>query len=302
MLTLLLSHWMGRPVIQLLLLSLATVGSARDAPQNLRDFYDSVRAKGHCSNELASGFYSRANGPNTFSYCGDQLSSSGVIFLQGRDGALANMDVDCDGVAGAADDGRCRYSLSPDVQNVTTFRDLVAGYNKGVKDLNPYVHPYVVFGNAPGTRGRSGWRAFDPTEHGMRPLSVMAVVCPNRKVVYGIWGDTNGDDGSKPMVGEASLSLVTACGGPGVTGDNGIDEDAALFVGFTGDEAVPGPDGADWAAKDFDTFERSIEALGDRLVGRVGTEDSGASCIVKPDLTGAAIAAVVAALVVRGLR
>src|SRR5688500_12678722 len=36
-------------VIQLLVLSLAAVSSARDAPQNLRDFYDAVRAKGRCS-------------------------------------------------------------------------------------------------------------------------------------------------------------------------------------------------------------------------------------------------------------
>jgi hypothetical protein len=31
--------------------------------------------------------------------------------------------------------------------------------------------------------------------------------------VYGIWGDTNGDDGDEAMVGEASISLATACFG-----------------------------------------------------------------------------------------
>jgi hypothetical protein len=196
--------------------------------------------------------------------------------------------VDCDGTGGGpSDDGRCRRELSPDLQGATSFRDTLAGYGrKNVSDLNPYVHPYVVFGNARGTRGRGGWRAFDPSAYGMRPLSVMAVVCPDRRLVYGIWGDTNGDDGEKPMVGEASLSLVTACGGRKVTGGNGIDQDTALFLGFTGDEAVPGPDGADWNATDFDAFEKSIEGLGNQLVERVqvgGDDDSeDAACNIRP--------------------
>jgi hypothetical protein len=244
-----------------------------------------------------------------------------VLYLQGRNGVLANLDVDCDGVSSntsaaapaagnsgaAANDGRCRQDLSPDLQPATSFRDVVRGYKKpGVPDLNPYVHPYVVFGNAPGTRHRRGWRSFDPTKYGMRPLSVMAVLCPDRKtLVYGVWGDTNGDDGEKPMVGEASLALGTACGGKRVHGNSGIDEDAVLFLGFTGEEAVPGPEGADWAAKDFDAFERSIEGLGDRLVQRVkaqvgdgttesggGSPDSAASAGFKQELLRAAAALV----------
>jgi hypothetical protein len=51
-------------VIQLLLLSLVAISSARDAPRNLRNFYDAVRAKGRCSKELATGFYSREGGSN----------------------------------------------------------------------------------------------------------------------------------------------------------------------------------------------------------------------------------------------
>ncbi|AEO59530.1 glycoside hydrolase family 75 protein [Thermothelomyces thermophilus ATCC 42464] len=284
------------------------VTTARDAPKNLLEFYDVIRAKGHCRHELASGFYSRDNGPNNFAYCGDYLDSAGVIYIQGRSGALANLDVDCDGSSGGpSDDGRCRRELSPDLQNATSFRDVLASYGRaGVAELNPYVHPYVVFGNAPATKtttastgrgAKSGaWRAFDPSEYGMRPLGVMAVVCPtSRKLVYGVWGDMNGDDGARPMVGEASLALVTACGGKGVSGADGIDEDAALFLGFTGDEAVPGRDGADWAAKDFDTFERSIERLGNRLVERVRAADEDASCSVRP--SWARVAAVAAAVV-----
>jgi hypothetical protein len=43
---------------------LAVVSNARDAPKNLLDFYDAIRAKGHCSHELATGFYSRNSGSN----------------------------------------------------------------------------------------------------------------------------------------------------------------------------------------------------------------------------------------------
>ncbi|KAK4096984.1 glycoside hydrolase family 75 protein [Parathielavia hyrcaniae] len=266
-------------VIMLLTLSLLGAAAARDAPRNVIEFYDAVRAKGQCSLALATGFYSRDRGPNTFSYCGDALSTSGVLYFQGRNGALVNMDIDCDGVTApnnntsgsGANDGRCSRVLSPDLQSTTAFRDAVAAYGKpGVTDLNPYVHPYVVFGNSRRSQHRHGWRAFDPIRYGMRPLSVMAVLCPDRRtLVYGVWGDMNGDDGEKPMVGEASLALATACGGKKVDGNRGVDEHAVLYLGFTGDEAVPGPDGADWAARDFDAFERSIQGLGDRLVQRV---------------------------------
>jgi hypothetical protein len=292
----------GWRVIHFILIALVLVAAmARDAPENLRDLYDSVRAKGHCAKQLAGGFYSSSSGPNSrfsktpfpvalltrllaFCYCGDQLKSSGVIYLQGRNGALANMDVDCDGVVGVGNNGRCRIELSPDTQNVTSFRDDIIGYGRGLLDLNPYVHPYVVFGNDRGTRHRAGWRPFDPTSQGMKPLSVMAVVCPGYKLVYGIWGDTNGDDGVKPMIGEASLALATACGGNRINGGSGMDDDNVLFLGFVGDDAVPGANGANWTATDFDTFERSIAGLGDRLVERIqadggsgGYGDSGTS-------------------------
>ncbi|KAL2128738.1 hypothetical protein VTI74DRAFT_8716 [Chaetomium olivicolor] len=272
-----------------LLFCLTTSGIARDVPQNVRDFYNSIRRKGYCEDELATGFYSTTDSdpnPTLISYCGDHLATSGVIYLQGRRGHLTNMDVDCDGLRGpgasrsraTATDQRCSAALSPDIQNQTAFRDILANYRKpGLEDLDPYVHSYVVFGNARGTRKRKGWKAFDPTAYGVRPLSVMAVVCGDQ-LVYGVWGDINGDDDLKPMVGEASLALATACGGPGISGQNGIDGDDILYLAFTGDEAVPGADGADWTASDFGAFEKSIEALGDRLVERV---EAGAG-IIRP--------------------
>ena len=192
------------------------------------------------------------------------------------------MDVDCDGAQRldtAANDGRCNAAMSPDVQGITAFQDTVASYNAGILDLDPYVHPYVVFGNIDSGSNatnlteydakKQGWRTFDPTAYGVQPLSVMAVVC-NDQLLYGIWGDTNGDDGDHPMVGEASISLATACEGMGMNGENGYSDTDILYVAFKGEEAVPGPEGADWGAEDFATFERSIEGLGDRLVERIG--------------------------------
>ncbi|KAK3341976.1 fungal chitosanase of glycosyl hydrolase group 75-domain-containing protein [Lasiosphaeria hispida] len=246
--------------------------AARDIPQNVRDLYNSIRDKASCSDELATGFYAIDNGPDTFSYCGDHLSD-GVIYIQGRRGALADMDVDCDGVQGGPqDDGRCSFGRSPDYQDTTAFQDVVAGYNAGIQDLNTYVHPYVVFGN---TGSKPDWRVFDPTQHGIRPLSVVAVVCGDM-LVYGVWGDTNGDDGDHPMVGEASLALATACEGTAMSGSNGYSQTDILYLAFKGDDAVPGAKGANWTAADYGAFEASIQELGDRLVERIGSGASSA--------------------------
>lgn len=88
------------------------------------------------------------------------------------------MDIDCDGLqGGAGDDGRCNSST--DTQNQTSFRETLALYADGVPELNANVHPYVVFGN---TGSRRGYVNFDPQSKGIRPLSVMAVVCNNRLV------------------------------------------------------------------------------------------------------------------------
>ncbi|KAK0719262.1 glycoside hydrolase family 75 protein [Lasiosphaeris hirsuta] len=254
------------PLIALALLASGGI-VAREIPQNVRDLYNTIKDKGSCSDELATGFRATDNGPDTFSYCGDHLSD-GVIYIQGRGGALADMDVDCDGVQGGPqDDGRCSVGRSPDYQDTTAFQDVVAGYNAGIQDLNAYVHPYVVFGN---TGSKPGWRDFDPTKHGVQPLSVVAVVCSD-KLVYGVWGDTNGDDGNHPMVGEASLALATACEGTSMSGSNGYSQTDILYLAFKGDDAVPGAKGANWTAADYGAFEASIEELGDRLVEGIGS-------------------------------
>lgn len=101
-----------------------------------------------------------------------------MIYIKGTGSAFADMDVDCDGEQnGRGDDGRC--GNSHDTQSITSFEWIIKDYNKGIKDLNANVHPYVVFGNE---GSKSGWKTFDPQAHGIRPLSVMAVVC-NGKLV-----------------------------------------------------------------------------------------------------------------------
>ncbi|KAI0466804.1 chitosanase [Xylaria cf. heliscus] len=249
-----------------LLALLAFVGDslARDVPQNVRDLYNSIKSQGVCSNVLQGGFYALEDGTNDFTYCGDRLDSHGIIYQQGTGGALSDMDIDCDGVQGSpADDGRC--GNSGDTQSVTSFADTVRGYSKGIEDLDANIHPYVVFGNV---GSNPGYTNFNPQDHGIEPLSLIAVVCGD-KLIYGIWGDENGDDGPKAVIGESSISLATACFGKGITGNNGHEETDVLYIAFKGQNAVPGPNGAKWDAASFEEFESSLESLGDSLVSQL---------------------------------
>jgi len=113
-----------------------------------------------------------------FSYCGDHLTDYNIIYLSGTGGALVNMDIDCDGTQGGpADDGRC--GKSDDTQSITSFQSVVKSYNRGINDLDAKIHSYVVFGN---TASKPGGKVFDPESVGIRPLSIMAVVCGNKMV------------------------------------------------------------------------------------------------------------------------
>lgn len=86
--------------------------------------------------------------------------------------------------------------------------------------------------------------------------------------VYGIWGDTNGDDG-KPLVGEASLSLATKCFGKSMNGNNGHSPEDVLYIAFPGSVADTVEKNANWDAKSFADFEPSIQEVGDRLVKKL---------------------------------
>lgn len=250
-------------------LLLAALANARDVPANVKNFKASVVSQAKCQAPLATGFYSSDDEGAKTSYCGDHVNDYNVIYLQGPNGKLANMDIDCDGIQGSsADDGRC--GSSGDTQSQTSFMDTVASYGQGQEDLDANIHPYVVFGNV---GSRKGYKNFDPQSYGIEPLSVMAVVCGD-KLIYGVWGDENGDDGAHPMVGEASISLATACFGKSMNGNNGHDGSDVLYIAFPGKDAVPGKS-ATWNAKTYATFEASITALGDKLIQRIGSGSSG---------------------------
>jgi chitosanase len=227
---------------------------AYNIPDNVQAFYDKVKNGGSCtgSDLLKGGFYAEEGGSKNFGYCQKYFTNKG-FYLKGPKTQLADMDIDCDGNQHGID-SRCRSS--DDTQSETAFKDEVSKY--GISDLRADIHPYVVLGNY-----GSYSPTFDPEQHGIKPLSVVAVVC-NGKLVYGIWGDTNGDDGP-PLIGESSLAVGTACFGDSMTGNNGHEETDVLFIAFTGDHAVPGSS-ADWKASSYEDFEASIKDLGDQLV------------------------------------
>ncbi|KAI5457027.1 fungal chitosanase of glycosyl hydrolase group 75-domain-containing protein [Mariannaea sp. PMI_226] len=248
--------------------ALLGLSSALDLPANLKSFYDVV-SKGKCSNVLSDGFYSSEDSASKYNavYCGDHLEDWGIVYLQGTNNDLVNMDIDCDGIQGSpADDGRC--GKSGDTQSDTSFEDAISGYTNGaVKNLDANAIPYVVFGNVKNNPG-DNYKEFKPQEYGVEPLSIMAVVCDG-KMVLGVWGDENGSDNAHPVVGEASISLATLCFGKGMNGNNGHGENDVLYIAFTGKDAVPGAS-ANWAATSADQFEQSISELGNKLVAKIG--------------------------------
>ncbi|KAI9707740.1 MAG: hypothetical protein M1836_000702 [Candelina mexicana] len=220
-------------------------------PSNLQAFYNNHKT-GKCNKAFAKGF-TDGKGVSGFGYCGD---AAGTIYLYGNGagGKYADMDIDCDGANNKA--GKCKND--PSGQGITAFQDTVKNY--GIKDLDANIHPYVVFGN----EGASP--KFDPqSSSGMKPLSVMAIVCGGQ-MHYGIWGDTNGGTST----GEASIALADLCfPNEGLNADKGHDSHDVLYIGFTDSSAAPGKSGAKWTAKNAADFEASIKSLGDRLVAKL---------------------------------
>lgn len=92
------------------------------------------------------------------------------MFLKGPDGEYDNMDVDCDGANNSG--GDC--ANDPSGQGQTSFVDIVSKF--GIQDLDANIHSYVVFGN------EGDNPSFAPQDHGIQPLSVMAVVCNDQVV------------------------------------------------------------------------------------------------------------------------
>jgi chitosanase len=90
------------------------------------------------------------------------------------------MDIDCDGANRQA--GKC--ANDPTGQSQTAFQDEVRAIS-GLEDLDANIHPYVVFGN----EGSSP--SFNPQNKGMKPLSVMAVICNNQLVRNWCFSETS---------------------------------------------------------------------------------------------------------------
>ncbi|KAN0072414.1 chitosanase, partial [Elaphomyces granulatus] len=233
---------------------LPAIANARKIPVNLQSFYNDVKNVG-CSKKLRGGFKDGDGNPG-FSYCSHQCTdqTTTLLYLAGpKSMPLGGMNVDCDGAKNTG--GKC--SNDPSGQSQSAFQDTVKSY--GIPDLNANIHGYVVFGN------EGAIPAFSPETAGMKPLSVMAVVC-GENLFYGVWGDTNGADNT----GEVSISLATACfPNAGITGNNGHDAHDILYIGFTGQTAVPGKNGAKWDATSFEEFEASLTLIGDSLVAKV---------------------------------
>lgn len=103
------------------------------------------------------------------------------MYLHGDGSNFANMDIDCDGLQGGPVDGRC--GSSADTQSQTAFKDTVKEYSRKAgnyaDDLNANFIPYTVFGNY---GNDPDYITFHPTDYGIQPLSVMAVVCGDQLV------------------------------------------------------------------------------------------------------------------------
>lgn len=89
------------------------------------------------------------------------------------------------------------------------------------------------------------------------------------------------------MVGEAAISLATACYGKSINGNNGHDDDDVLYIAFPGNDAVPGDEGADWNATNFKDFESSLSSVGDKLVARINDTGTDSGDDSKDDDSGA---------------
>ncbi|KAJ5496162.1 Fungal chitosanase [Penicillium fimorum] len=239
-------------VLSALILSSVGLTLAYEVPANLKAIYDAQKT-GKCENKLpkGSGFDDGQSEKKDMGYCGD---IDGAIYLYSTSGAYGDMDIDCDGANRLKGDchndgsGQSQTAFMRELQNMSELDDLDAG-----------IHPYVVFGTA----------KYDPKKSGLKPLSVMAIVCGG-KLHYGIWGDTNGNTAT----GEASLALGKLCfPDEEITGNSGHTDKDVLYIGFTGNDAVPKND-TKWEVKDTKTFEASIKSLGDELVKGLGSAGS----------------------------
>ncbi|KIM76821.1 glycoside hydrolase family 75 protein [Piloderma croceum F 1598] len=228
-----------------------TIHVAHSIPGNIQKLYNAVKHGGcqhyiHNNHTLSDG-----EGNRGFGFCTD-YEDQGFIYLAGP-GELGDMDVDCDGKESCSHDG--------DHQSGTAFDSILSRGRYGISKLDPLIHSYSVLGTCHVPVDK-------PSGGPVPPLSTVAVVC-NNQLFYSVFGDTNGCDDAD-FTGEASYALANLCfPGHGLNGDKGYTGHNILYIAFMADDAVPGPDGADWQAKDRNTFETSLAKFGGKLVSSI---------------------------------
>jgi Fungal chitosanase of glycosyl hydrolase group 75 len=126
----------------------------------------------------------------------------------------ADLDVDCDGKQSA----QCSLQTDPAYQPETSATD-----SQG-HPLDAATLPYVVV-PLPSNR-------FDYNAAGLALGSVIAVIYKG-KVVYGVFGD----EGPKPIIGEASYAMAKALGIDPDPSTGGVDS-GVTYIAFTGAGAV----------------------------------------------------------------
>ncbi|KAJ5702227.1 hypothetical protein N7488_009775 [Penicillium malachiteum] len=147
---------------------------------------------------------------------------------------VADMDVDCDGI-----DYRCKNNQ--DGQPQTNFGALAA-----------YEVPWIVIPDKFGTQYRS-----------VLPGNNIAAVICDGKMLYGIYGDSDGDD--PQVIGEASWLMARTCfPNDNLDGNNGHTGVDVTYILFLGNNTVL-PSSA--LNKNYITNFTTLRSMGDKLIG-----------------------------------
>ncbi|KAF2014748.1 glycoside hydrolase family 75 protein, partial [Aaosphaeria arxii CBS 175.79] len=225
-----------------------------ELPANLKAFYD-ANINGKCPNPKSIE-YDSAEGQTDTQYCEDPASKA--LYLKDNKNGYADLDIDCDGANNSG--GKC--GNDPTGQGQTAFRDTVKEF--GIPDLDANIHSYIVLGNDNSVEEGDGGEKFDPQSLGIKPLSVVAIVCGGQ-LFYGVWGDVNGGK----LVGETSMAVGDLCfPNEDLSGNKGHGDHDVLYLAFPGDEALPDSD-TKWKASSTAEFEESLATVGDGLVAKL---------------------------------
>lgn len=146
---------------------------------------------------------------------------------------IADMDVDCDGI-----DYKCKGN--PDGQSLTNFGALAA-----------YEVPFIVIPHTFATTYKSD----------LPGDNIAAVIC-NDKMLYGIYGDSDGDD--PEVIGEASWLMARTCfPNDNLNGNSGHENSDVAYILFIGKDAVL-PSHA--LNRNYVTNFGTLRSMGDKLI------------------------------------